>query len=413
MVRSFFWRLLGRSTKQSRTFGAILLTTPGFPLWSPKDYGAFVREGYKKNVYVFSCVRMIAMACAGIPWLAYSMEGDRLVEIPPNHPLRELLARPNPFEGWGRFIEEVVSYLYLTGNSYIELVTPDAKGNKPPRELYALRPDRVRIISGTPAQPVAGYIYSVGGREVRIEPEWIIHLRFFNPTDDFYGMSPLEPASYPVDQNNESRAWNVALLQNSARPSGALVTPPGERLSDEEFERLREQLRELYQGSKNAGRAILLEGGLDWKPMSYSPADMDWLEGVKLSAREIALAFGVPPQLIGDRESSTYANYQEARKAFYAETVLPLMDWLKNEFNARLVSRFWPGVILDYDQDQIEALQEDRGELWDRAIRAVERGVLTPNEARELLGYDPLPGGDSLFMPANLMPYASAKEEEE
>jgi len=408
-LNPFKFRFRRKEEKQSRAFGAILSTTLGQPVWSPGGYASFVREGYKKNVYVYACVRLISMACAGIPWLVYQMQKGKLEELPPEHPLASLFVRPNPWQGWSRFIEEVVGYLLLSGNAYIEMVGPEGK---PPRELYALRPDRVRIVPGNPIQPVAGYIYSVGGHEVRFKAEDVLHLKFFNPLDDFYGMPPIEAAAYSVDQNNESRAWNVALLQNSARPPGAFVIPPQERLSEEEFERLREQVRELYQGGRNAGKPLLLEGGLDWKPMGYSPADMDWLEGIKLSAREIALAYGVPPQLIGDRESSTYANYQEARKAFYTETVLPLMDWLKDEFNARLVPKFGKDMFVDYDRDEIEALQEDREAMWDRVIRAVERGVLTPNEARELLGYKPVPGGDSLFMPGNLLPYSSIEGEE-
>jgi len=409
LLNPFRFLFRRKEEKQSRAFNAVLSTTLGQPVWSSRDYTSFIREGYKKNVYVCTCVRLVSMSCAGIPWLVYQTQKGRLEELSKDHPLSALFTCPNPNQGWGRFLEEVVGYLLLSGNAYIEMVGPEGK---PPRELYVLRPDRVKIVPGNTIQPVAGYVYSVGGKEVRFKAEDVLHLKFFNPLDDFYGMSPVEAVTYSIDQNNESRAWNVALLQNSARPPGAFIIPPQERLSDEEFERLRRQVREIYLGAQNAGKPFLLEGGLDWKPMGYSPTDMDWLEGIKLSAREIALAFGVPPQLIGDRESSTYANYQEARKAFYTETVLPLMDWLKHEFNSKLVLKFGGGLFVDYDRDEIEALQEDRAAIWDRAIRAVERGVLTPNEARELLGYDPVPGGDSLFMPANMMPYSTLEEQE-
>jgi len=224
-------------------------------------------------------------------------------------------------------------------------------------------------------------------------------------------MSPIEAAARSVDQNNESRAWNVALLQNSARPPGALVAE--QELQEEQFNRLKEQIKEQYSGAKNAGRPLLLEGGLDWKEMGLSPADMHWLEGLKLSAREIAIAFGVPPELIGDTANKTYSNYKEARQAFYTETVLPLMDWIRNELNNWLVPKFGDDrIYIDYDRDEIEALQEDRAAVWEKAMEAVKIGVLTPNEARLLLGYEEVPGADTLMVPGNMMPLATISGED-
>jgi len=228
-------------------------------------------------------------------------------------------------------------------------------------------------------------------------------LKLFNPLDDWYGMSPIEAAARSIDQNNESRAWNVALLQNSARPPGALVTQ--NELQPDQFERLKEQIREQYMGARNAGRPLLLEGGLDWKEIGLTPAEMHWLEGLKLSAREIAIAFGVPPELIGDNANKTYSNYKEARQAFYTETVLPLMDSIKGELNNWLIPKFGDKrIYIDYDRDEIEALQEDREAVWARALEAVKTGVITPNEARVMLGYDEVEGGDMLMMPASMMP---------
>jgi HK97 family phage portal protein len=388
--------------KQSQTTRAIVATTLGQPQWTPKNYASFAKEGYQNNVYVYACVRQIAMAVAGIPWIVYR-KGRRAVEELEDHPLAKLLQRPNPWQGGARFIENVVAYLMLSGNSYIEAVGPEMGV---PRELYALRPDRMKVLPGNAQQIVAGYQYTVGGTTVTFSPDEILHLKLFNPLDDWYGMSPIEAAARSIDQNNESRAWNVALLQNSARPPGALVTE--HELTEEQYNRLKEQVQEHYAGSKNAGRPLLLEGGLDWKEMGLSPADMHWLEGLKLSAREIAIAFGVPPELIGDSENKTYSNWSESRKAFYEETVLPLMDWLRDELNNWLVPKFGDDrIYLDYDRDEIEALQEDRSAVWERAMEAVKIGVLTPNEARLLLGYEEVPGADVLMMPGNMMPLAT------
>jgi phage portal protein BeeE len=127
---------------------------------------------------------------------------------------------------------------------------------------------------------------------------------------------------------------------------------------------------------------------------------MAWLEGLKFSGREIAIAFGVPPELIGDNSNKTYSNYGEARMAFYLETVLPLMDFLRDELNNWLTPLYGDSYYLDYDRDEIEAIQEDRKEVWSRANKSFASGLLTKNEAREMIGYESVEGGDE-FKEAN------------
>jgi HK97 family phage portal protein len=381
--------------KESQTMRAILAMFLGNAAWSNTDnYETMAREGYKQNVVVFSCINLIARSCAGIPWIVYKKGKEKNEEIE-NHPLVNLIHRPNPRQGQSRFFDSMVGYYMLTGNSYIERVGP-ASGA--PKELYPLRPDRVEIILGNEQQPILRYDYKVGAKIVPLEPELILHLKSFNPLDDWYGMAPLTAASRAVDQNNSSKEWNVALLQNAAMPSGALVTQ--QNLADEQYDQLRKEIDTKYAGAKHAGRPMLFEGGLDWRQMAISPVDMAWLEGLKFSGREIAIAFGVPPELIGDNSNKTYSNYGEARMAFYLETVLPLMDFLRDELNNWLTPLYGDSYYLDYDRDEIEAIQEDRKEVWSRANKSFASGLLTKNEAREMIGYESVEGGDE-FKEAN------------
>ncbi len=151
--------------------------------------------------------------------------------------------------------------------------------------------------------------------------------------------------------------WNKALLDNSARPSGALVYQPkdGGNLSSDQYQRLKEELEAGYSGAVNAGRPLLLEGGLDWKAMGLSPKDMDFIEARNGAARDIALALGVPPMLVGIPGDNTYANYQEANRAFYRLTVLPLIARTAASFSVWL-SGSYAGLRLEPDLDRIAGL---------------------------------------------------------
>jgi HK97 family phage portal protein len=390
------------NVKESRTARSIVQFFQGQAAWTPADYGSLAQNGYVNNVYVYSCVNIIAKAVGGLDWGVFKVDkkGED-VELD-KHPLLDLLKKPNPFMGRGRFFESLTAYLMLAGNSYIESVGP--KGSPMPKELWLLRPDRTRVIVGNAQEMVRGYEYQSGGLKVVIEPEAILHLRLFNPLDDFYGMSPLQAASRAMDQNNYSKEWNLALLQNSGRPSGAFISQT--HLPDASFKRLQDQINSSMMdtphsrvGYRNAGKPLLLET-VDWKEMAIHPKDMDWLEGARMSAREIGVAFGVPSELMGDVATKTYASMQEARKGFYEETVLPLADWIQGELNAWLVGRYDDDSIkLAYDKDDVEALSEDRVSLWARVTAAP---FLTVNEKRIACGYEETEDGDVILIPSSL-----------
>ena len=211
-----------------------------------------------------------------------------------------------------------------------------------------------------------------------------MHLKLFHPTDDHYGFSPLEAAASAIDVHNASSAWNKALLDNSARPSGALVygAQDGERMTAEQFEALRAQIDDSHAGTMNAGRPMILEGGLDWKPMSWTPADMDFIAGKHAAAREIALAFGVAPQLLGIPGDATYSNYREANAAFWRGTVVPLVTKTAGAMTAWLAPRF-ADCRIEADLDHAPALQPERDALWARLEAA---SFLSEDERREMAG---------------------------
>jgi HK97 family phage portal protein len=376
-------------TKSSRTARLVAFESGGRARWTPRDYTALAREGYLANAVVHRCVRLIAENAAACQYLVFEGAAERDA-----HPIAQLLARPNPRQDGANLFETLYAHLLLAGNGYLEQVSL----NETVRELYALRPDRIKVVPGADGWAEA-YDYTVAGRSVRFDQHAsavppILHLTFFHPLDDHYGLAPIEAAAIAVDTHNAAARWNKALLDNSARPSGALVySTDNNVLSGQQFDRLKKQLDDAYIGTANAGRPMLLEGGLDWKAMSLSPHDMDFLEAKHTAAREIALAFGVPPMLLGIPGDNTFANYQEANRTFFRQTVLPLAARTGSAIAQWLSPQFGDAIRIVIDTDRIDALASDRAALWERVSGA---DFLTLNEKREAVGYAPVEGGDRL-----------------
>jgi len=414
IIKSALKRMQRMNVKESATFQPIIANARKQVQWTPKTFESYAKQGYKMNVYVYACVNQIARNFAGVPWYLYqkkTTKGGKTEEIE-THPLLDLINKPNPFMGGTKFRENMIAYLQISGNSYIERV---GGVNQPPTELYTLRPDRISIFPGDSQHMVDKYRYTIEDNKVDIDSAFIMHLLNFDPLSDWYGMSPMEAASRSVDQNNEAKKWNVEMLQNDCVAPGILETDKG--LTDIQFDRLENNWREKYQLKGNKymeGTPMILEGGLKWTSMGMSPKDMSWLEGSKLSAREIAIAYNVPPELIGDNSNKTYSNYKEARKALYEENILPLLDWYKDEINNWLVPLYGSDKLyLDYDLDDIEALQEDRDSIWKRVETAT---FLKQNEKRVAVGYDELTeeeGGEIVLVGTNVQDLKDMMKEDE
>lgn len=388
--------------KESRTSSAIVMNV-GQPVWTSRDYASFAKEGYSKNVIAYQAINKVAEAVASIEWEVW--KGDKQLS---ESPLLDLLANPNPMQSGYDWMVNKVGYLLISGNGYDEQIVVGGT----PRELYNLRPDRMKIVPSA-SGAVAEYIYEVNNKRVKFKVEPIRltsdinHTKLFNPLDDWYGMAPIEAGAYAVDQHNEAMGWIQALLQNSARPSGAMVTSNGETLSDDNYNRLKTQIEDQYSGAGNAGRPMLLEGGLEWKQMGLSPSDMGILETKYSAARDISLAYGVPPQLLGIKGDNTYANYAEARLAFWEDTVIPLVKFVGSSLTNWLGPQFGD-VRLEPNFDKVPAIVDKRQKLWEMANSSTD---LTINERRELKGFEPVDGGNVVLVSSAQIPLSESSLE--
>lgn len=389
------------------------------PVWMRVDTRTLIREGYKRNAWAYACINGIARTAKGIPWTAmvpdasagaramrdvnrhhgyearqrldYYRRNGQLTESE-DHPILALLARPNPEMGGGQLVEAVISNWLIAGHSYLEAVL-DSKGV--PVELWPQMPHRIRVIPAANGR-IKAYRYSIDGvAHIDFDPDHMLQHKFYNPDDDFYGMSPLEAAARAVDRDNMAEQWNMALLQNGGRLSGALSAK--QTLDPSSREELKREIRQRIEGAKNAGRIPLLDGDLSWIEMGASPKDMDWGQGEKSALKRICAAFGWPMPLVDPEASATYANYEEARKASYEDCVLPLEDHRRDDLNGWLAPKYPNPVLLAYKTDEIEALQEDRGAAWTRT----NDPRMTLSERREAVGLEPLDGdkGDVFLVP--------------
>ena len=407
-----FFRGFRVAPPETKEAPQVVLTTTTNYHYRRDSYESYAAEGYQQNAIVFRCVNEIANGAASIPFKAF--QGD--IELD-QHPILSLLERPNAQQAGVEYFQSLYSFLLLGGNSYA--IRTDVAGL--PRELHLLRPDRVRVKPSKTSLP-SGYEYVLSGKVVKeydVDPETgasdIKHMKMWNPLDDYYGLSPIMAAAVDIDNHNEINKHNIALLRNGARPTGAIVFKPANdrgmsiQLTDGQRQQLNDDLRQRFQGVDNAGKPLLLEGDFDWKEMGLSPRDMDFLQQKNISAKDIALCFGVPSQLIGIPDAQTYANVQEARLALYEETIIPLARRVESDFNEWLAPMYGDDITIAYDFESIPAMVERRRRIYENVVSAVREGIISRNEARERLGLEPIRGGDDVFIAANLFPLGSAE----
>ena len=358
----------------ARSFSSPWIFADAFPARAAFDYQASVRRAYVDNPVAQRAVRLVS---------------EGIGQAPLRDADSALIALVSATSAGQSLLETLAAQLLLHGNAWVQ-VMKDGAGN--PVELFALRPERVTAVLGDDGWPVA-WGYRVGETVLTIpvldenaSPN-VIHIKNFHPGDDHYGAGCLSAADQAVAIHNAASQWNRTLLDNSARPSGALVYDTGDAggLTSDQFDRLKAELAGAFSGQGNAGRPMLLEGGLKWQSLSLSPADMDFATLKAAAARDIALAFGVPPMLLGFPGDSTHANYAEANRALWRLTLLPLASKLLAALGEGLATWF-PEGDLAVDLNLVPALADDRQALWKQVS---DSSFLSDDEKRAMLGLPP------------------------
>ena len=386
---------IGLERRDSRAAELRVIGKVGRPRYSSsmgQDTRQYAPEAMQA-VVAYVAVQMVAKAFSAVQWDIKRQLADGSLEDAAAPELMRLWDQPDPLTSGAQFRAQLAVNLALYGESPIERFLVGQR----PAELYALEPPNVGVVPGRTGMPQA-YTYRNSGREAEFPVNVangdcdLLCIKTYNPADAWRGLAPTAAAAKDIDANNAGREWNAALLQNAAQPSGVLKS--AELLTDEQRARIEQRLNERYSGPRNSARPMVLEGPLDWQAIALSPKDMDWLEGNRETARNIAMAYGVPPMLLGIPGDNTYSNYREARLAFYDDTIIPMLRLVGDELNRWLTPRFGEGLKLRPDVEGIEALDF----RMERRFAMIQQAdFLTVDEKRQAVGYAPLGperGGD-------------------
>jgi len=396
-------RLLDRIFRRAREvryiathfIGSLLGQVGSVSSW---DYENYAKQGYLRNATVRACIDQIAGALTNIDFDI--QDGDKeLITIPAAlKPLNKLLTRPNPNQGWDALLQEMAVHMSLAGVAYLQLTAAGEtqiggtvrKSTNP--ELWLIRPDLVTV--KYTGRHVDGY--KVQGIATPFTRDEVLQLVYVDPLQQFGGASPIKSVENVIDSSNRATDWNANLLKNSARPDAVLGVKGVFNLTGDERTKIKEDYEKALGGSDKAGGLVVLEAdGYDYKQLSLSPSEMSWLEGLMYDKREIAAAFKVPGLMVGDPESSTYANYKEARKAFYVETILPLANYIAGELNNWLVPKYSKTAKIVLGTESIGELQDDKNE---ENLRRWRSNWLTQDEKRVAENLPPV-GGQAAEVP--------------
>lgn len=396
------------------------------------DMASFADKGYCSNVSVFAAIKQITTKCAAVPWRLYRVENrekfrrfraaearsklhpktlrfkEESLEADDEHPINEMLWRPNALQSWTEFIEATIGFKNVMGNSFCYGAKPTSGANaKRIQALYPLHPTQVRINAADWPAPVLSYTYN--NRPVPAED--ILHLKYFNPELPTMrlGLSPVEVVLQQIIQTNSYGQWNTSLVRNMGQIPGVLRAKVA-KLTKPQIQQIKNQFLTQVAGEYNAGLPIVTDMEFDWTPTAFTPKDIDWINGFKLAANLIALAFEIPPELLGDSEHKTYNSMPEAIRYFYYSKIIPELDALRDGFNRWLIppweeerTKLW----LDYNLEDIPILQEERSAVIERVTKLWTSGIVTLNQALEKLGEPDIgPEGDVRLLPLGAQPIA-------
>jgi len=369
-----------------------------------------VLKPYSQSVWVYATIRSIAMNIARTPFVAYQgkygdAESKKVIEWPEEY---SVLKKPNPFMSMEILIEAVSTYLDLRGEAFLIL---EGRENvaQIPKEIWTFDPLRFEPIFDSKGKILLGWKYS-GVEDVVFGLHEIIQIKYFNPYDDYRGLSPLTAATIGIDQEYFANQYNRAFFKEGAPTGGFIQYEEG--LNDIQYNRLLNQFEDRHKGANKAHRIGILEGGGKFIEARISQKDMDFIQMKKMGRTEIFAVYKANPVAMGIYEDiKSYEGVKEARKSFWQECIIPRQELIVNTLWWSLFSNIGNRQIWgEFNRQSIEALQED----FEKKLASAERMALMgwPINAinKKLgLGMDAVPWGDVTWKPLGMMPISSGE----
>ena len=362
--------------------------------WAPATYGDYMA----KSLPVYAAIKMRADAISRLPVKVYKQQtraGETTKTPAPDHPLQALLDAVNPHWTAGDLWRATETYLGLWGVSYWAIES----SNGIPSELWPLRPDRVRLIPDA-QEYIRGYVYSgpTGKKEGFLADE-IVRIRYFNPVDEYSGLSPIAPLRLSIDMGFDVLKGNREALKNASDPG--LIIHTENTPTDDEVQEFYDRWEQRFKGSTNRNRPALLSEGMKAERFGFSPKEMERVQSLVWTLGDVARAYNIPLPMLHELSRATYSNYETSRRVFWEDTIVPQAIFFQQALQESLIPLFKdPTLVAEFDTSKIEALQEDETEKASRRTQYVSAGILTPNEVRTEMGLKPIAqeGADDLSL---------------
>ena len=316
-----------------------------------------VENGYKTSGWVYRAVSLISRHISSIPWGAYTADGKLI----PDHPMTTLMRNPNPQFSSQDFFELITAWQQLSGEAYIKKLTG---ADDLVKEMYPISPDRLTPVVGKGVNLIDAYeeMKADGSkkRSTEFTPENIIPIKFLDPANPARGIGPLQVAAKAVDIDLDQLAWNKSAMQNRGILDGVFTFD--KILDSTQYSTIKQKIKELFSGPKNARDIGVIGSNAKYQRLSLTPAEMDFISSRRFNREEIFIIFGIPPQLAGVQDASTYNNYATSMRIFWELTLIPILDDLKDTFNFSFGTELDGEAHIDYDVSGIPALKQTHKE---------------------------------------------------
>lgn len=337
--------------------------------------------------WIWGCIDKRSKAFAKVNFKLYRLKNNGDLEQVISHPLLELLYKLNPQMTKFDFFELSMTYLDLFGASpwYLD---KGLTGNKV-QAIYLLRPEFLTAeLDNTGA--IVRYKYQLGSFSAIYQPEDVIMLKNYNPSDPTKGLGTIEAVRDNAEQDDYMRQSNTNLMKNDTRLSGVIEVPGTPK--QEAIDRIEKQWGQRFGGFNNSGKTKILTDNMKYVPLGLSPKDMDYVASQNFNRDEILAIFGVPKEIFGNLSTANRASAEAVEFIFSKWTIEPIVQKYTEQLNEFLVPLFGSDLWLKFD----DLTREDEEKLLNKVNLLTDK-VLTRNESRELYGYGPMKGGDELW----------------